>query len=922
VAKSKIIEAARTFNGAPPVEAFRPASVQPTADAFKAESRATGAAVRRAASPANQFVLAPALDSPRPSAHVPNKKELILDGKRTAERYVTARTAEPLDLDYRTGDKRTPFRQTPTPTNPSYRPAPEPAPAAGASGPRLKPGAGPARTSTMGRVANVAKTAAASVRPAPAAEFFNVNKLEVPAAEQARRAAEADYQAARKAAKPGVIKRTVGAVKGAASGAWNGAAPAADAAADAPKPGAAARAASRIKAAASGAWDGARSAANGAEAKAALAAAEKLRPGSFRRTLDGAAAVARNPLVRGAATAATVAAPILTYALDDGATRERAGGNIKGDDAISNAARASGKVGAYTASGLTFNIASPSDVGQIIQAGRGDLAGARDSYLTTPKNARGWARRAAEALGFGAEGQAEYDKAQEQLAAQERISAQRAAARAAARAPGAAAPGAAATDTKKPPTRTDVNTSFEKSRLAMAKQAAGVGSVDLGAGNLDGDVYGNQITPSTGAGGGMKRNSLASSIGKFGEPVYDNASISRMLARNAGKGGWNADHYGGAQEASQILANRGGGPPNQTPTGTSMAVTGGRAAGASGTSASSGQQTMQRRNEQVGDSFGGYGGFRGSNSRDPQAPNIRGDLFGADIERKGAIENIDAAIKSLTSENGGLNMRSKREIYARLVEQRNEIATMPYDVQNTRDLAGAKMATDVATSNADRGLERDKFQWDQDKFGIDRMDKIAAAEAERNAPPSAKELREADAYNLGRRSKRDNDDEAQAATLAGQYRAADPTMDPAVALSKANQALANLAMDTGQKFDTQSRTAGGVAIIDQFNDEMSQNSDGMWSRAMAGRNPFANNPTLNRNYDAANLEAKDYSWYNPRNLADAFILGNQFDDSFVEGPRDANGNSPFHGLRGELEKSEFEKKRDRAAASRRSMPEY
>lgn len=763
MAKSKIIEAARTFNGAPPVEAFRPASVQPTADAFKAEARATGAAVRRAASPANQFVLAPALDSPRPSARVPSDKELRLDAKRTAERYINARTAEPLDLDYRTGDKRTPFRQTPTPTNPSYRPPK----------PQLKPGAGPARTSTLGRVANNAKIAAAAVKPASAAEFFNVNKLEVPAAEQARRAAEADYQAARKAAKPGVIKRTVGAVKGAASGAWNGAAPAADAAADAPKPGAAARAASRIKAAASGAWDGARTAASGAEAKAALAAAKELRPGSVRRMLDGAAAVARNPLVRGAATAATVAAPILTYALDDGATRERAGGNIKGDDAISNAARASGKVGAYTASGLTLNIASPSDVGQIIQAGRGDLAGARDSYLTTPKNARGWARRAAEALGFGAEGQAEYDKAQEQLAAQQRISAERMAAREKAGLPANGEPiKPAATDTKKPPTRTDVNTSFEKSRLAMAKQAAGVGSVDLGAGNLDGDVYGNQITPSTGAGGGMKRNSLASSIGKFGEPVYDNASISRMLARNAGKGGWNADHYGGAQEASQILANRGGGPPNQTPTGTSMAVTGGRAAGASGTSASSGQQTMQRRNEQVGDSFGGYGGFRGSNSRDPQAPNIRGDLFGADIERKGAIENIDAAIKSLTSENGGLNMRSKREIYARLVEQRNEIATMPYDVQNTRDLAGAKMATDVATSNADRGLERDKFQWDQDKFGIDRMDKIAAAEAERNAPPSAKELREDATFRYNEKNLRDKDGRARVADMAAQIAAA------------------------------------------------------------------------------------------------------------------------------------------------------
>ncbi len=317
---------------------------------------------------------------------------------------------------------------------------------------------------------------------------------------------------------------------------------------------------------------------------------------------------------------------------------------------------------------------------------------------------------------------------------------------------------------------------------------------------------------------------------------------------------------------------------------------------------------------------GGGGGFRGQG--DPQARDLRGDLRGSDSERKSAIENIDAAIKSLTTENGGLNMRSKRELLGRYVEQRNEIATMPYDVQNRRDVEGARLDAEMSTRNADRGLEREKFGWDVEKFGIDRQDKFDAAEAARNAPPTAKELREADAYNLERRSKRDNDDEKQAADLAGQYLKADPTMDPTEALTMANQALANMAMDTGQKFDTQSRTAGGVANIDQFNDEMSQNSDGVWSRLTAGRNPFANNPKLNRNYDAANLKVQDYSWYNPRNIADAFIPGNWFDDSFVEGPRDANGLSTFHGLRGELEKTEFEKMRDRAAASRRSMPEY
>lgn len=283
------------------------------------------------------------------------------------------------------------------------------------------------------------------------------------------------------------------------------------------------------------------------------------------------------------------------------------------------------------------------------------------------------------------------------------------------------------------------NDKFESARRRMGAQAPGVGNVDLGAGA----GYG---------GGGLKRNSLASSIGKFGEPVYDNASISRMMARDAGPGGWNDKDYGAAQEATRILQRRSGAqgaPPAMSSSGATSDGSrgGGGAGGASG---------------QSGDSFGGYGGFRGQGG-DPQARDIRGDLRGADGERKGAIENLDLAIKTLTSENGGLNMRSKRDLYGQLLRQRSEMSGMPYEVQNERDLKGAQMTNDMASRNADRGLDREKLGWEQDKFGMERRDRQAAA----NAPMSIKdqlELRVLDAnarraedeYAIGRDAKLDD----------------------------------------------------------------------------------------------------------------------------------------------------------------------
>lgn len=874
MAKSKITEAARAFIGAPPVDAMRP-QVVPSAKAVGAEARALGAATRRAVSPANQFVLAPALDSPRPTPRVPNKKELILDGKRTAERYVNARTAEPLDLDYRTGDKRTPFRQTPQPTNPSYRPPK----------PRLKPGAGPARTSTLGRVANNAKTAAAAVTNSVAAGPGAVNtgfldsgsstsRAKIDKMGKARQILNGVYRAPESG--PGVVRRTAGAV---ANGAGR--------VADAVKAAATATGTSGL-----GVADRMRAGLNAATAaRPATPAASAAQAGLVRRGL-GATATGLGRVAGVAGRIATpLAATMSAYKSGTMSGEDRARFNkdfgvdsqTVAGDLVNNTAN----VGMNLGNSLTFGLAEKLGQGIGSWAGGGSF---KEGWQGPTFDERG-GPKPAEAGG---------------------------------RAPG----GGAWTPSLAPSGWGD---QANKENAQMTRDTTAI---------TNANALADQMQRRSAAGGLMVAPNnrydpdaavYASGAVKDGG-MYDKASPGTVIGQFNGRDITKAESEvrGGSLVTSSGPVAMGGGGfaastgrslAQQAAANGRSAVGGGVGVGGSA-GAAGGQPTMQRRSDtQTGDSFGGYGSFRGQGG-DPQARDIRGDLRGSDSERKSAIENIDAAIKSLTTENGGLNMRSKRELLGRYVEQRNEIATMPYDVQNRRDVEGARLDAEMSTRNADRGLDREKFQWDQTTYGIDRQDKIDAAEAARNAPPSAKELREADAYNLERRSKRDNDDEKQAADLAGQYLKSGAVTDPTEALTMANQALANLAMDTGQKFDTQSRTAGGVANIDQFNDEMSQNSDGVWSRAMAGRNPFSNNPTLNRNYDAANLEAKDYSWYNPRNLADAFVPGNQFDDSFVEGPRDANGLSPFRGLRGELEKTEFEKKRDRAAASRRSMPEY
>lgn len=408
---------------------------------------------------------------------------------------------------------------------------------------------------------------------------------------------------------------------------------------------------------------------------------------------------------------------------------------------------------------------------------------------------------------------------------------------------GSPAPGAAASDPKKPRTPEDINKIFENARLSMAKQAAGVGSVDLGAGNMgqrwEGQKYDQRLVDDM-AGGGLKRNSLASSIGKFGEPVYDNASISRMLARDAGPGGWNVKNYSGAQEATRILQRRG------SPSGPSgVAATGGGGVALPASSGGAGNRGAGGTGGQSGDSFGGYAGFRGQGG-DPQARDIRGDLFGADSERKSAIENIDAAIKSLTTENGGLNMRSKRELLGRYVEQRNEIATMPYDVQNRRDVEGARLDAEMATRNADRGLDREKFSWDREKFGIDRQDRAAAAAAERNAPLSAKDKLDYDfkteqleQLRAGYRGVQDRTATAGINTRVQELMK--EGLDSTTARRRAKQESALSVASTGQTIDTTPETEGAMSYLEDMSRDMSKErgwATPMWQGDLPGQDPI------------------------------------------------------------------------------------
>lgn len=131
------------------------------------------------------------------------------------------------------------------------------------------------------------------------------------------------------------------------------------------------------------------------------------------------------------------------------------------------------------------------------------------------------------------------------------------AAAAAAPAAAAAQPGAAAEQPRDPyvspypngvPDPGGVPDPAQRAALeVLARQAPGVGGIDLRAG----EGYG---------GGGLRGQSLASSLDANGNPVYDNASIARMQARSAlsgtGGGGVASQSFGGPTTVAESPLRR------------------------------------------------------------------------------------------------------------------------------------------------------------------------------------------------------------------------------------------------------------------------------------------------------------------------------------------------------------------------------
>lgn len=97
-----------------------------------------------------------------------------------------------------------------------------------------------------------------------------------------------------------------------------------------------------------------------------------------------------------------------------------------------------------------------------------------------------------------------------------------------------------------------------------------------------------------------------------------------------------------------------------------------------------------------------------------------GDLAGAERERMQRVGELSAAIDALASGGGGLNMASKRQLYAQLIGERNKLTGQKVDQQTgletfgvNQDNEGAQFDASLAEASkrsdmefADRGQER------------------------------------------------------------------------------------------------------------------------------------------------------------------------------------------------------------------------
>lgn len=119
----------------------------------------------------------------------------------------------------------------------------------------------------------------------------------------------------------------------------------------------------------------------------------------------------------------------------------------------------------------------------------------------------------------------------------------------------------------------------------------------------------------------------------------------------------------------------------------------------------------------------------------------------SDIEAR--IKEIDSAMSDLSFRGGGLNMRSKRDMYASMMGMKAGLSEKTLAADTDTKLTNARLANEAGSVNARMREEamtrRDRAnqfnagsQQDADKFNIERDDKLDAAKA----PPTPKELLE------------------------------------------------------------------------------------------------------------------------------------------------------------------------------------
>lgn len=211
--------------------------------------------------------------------------------------------------------------------------------------------------------------------------------------------------------------------------------------------------------------------------------------------------------------------------------------------------------------------------------------------------------------------------------------------------------------------------------------------------------------------------------------------------------------------------------------------------------------------------------------------------FGADVggisdkERLARIKDLDSALGDLTS-GKGLNMRSKRELYAQLLGQKNDLTSLGSRLAQERTLAQANIDADAAREGAayaEQGASRrDDINRANAEFGLRRqlsqkspLDLIEQQTRIRALDATAQ--REDDKYALQRAGERDKysqglvDDRAKVRAGGGPV-----TVDAQRAAYKdiaENNAL------TGRPLTTSPEVTGGAYALQDVAGQLNQKED-------------------------------------------------------------------------------------------------